>query len=86
MLCFEDKLVALALARVLEQIYEADFEESSYGCRPRRTPHQALDQLGRTIQQRRVNYICREDLKKHQARSDEPPETIIFCNFIATPE
>src|SRR5262245_19950850 len=51
-LSFEDKLVELALVRVMEQIYEADFCQSSYGYRPARTQHQALDQLGRTIQQR----------------------------------
>jgi RNA-directed DNA polymerase len=63
MLCFEDKLVALALAEVLEQIYEADFSESSYGYRPGRTQHQALDRLGRTIQQRKVNYVVEADIK-----------------------
>ena len=60
---FEDKLVQLALVRVLEQIYEADFLNSSYGYRPEHTQHQALDQLGRTIQQRRVNYIDEADIK-----------------------
>ncbi len=62
-LCFEDKLVQLALVRVLEQIYEADFIESSYGYRPERTQHQALDQLGRTIQQLAINYIVEADIK-----------------------
>lgn len=62
-LCFEDKLVAVALVRVLEQIYEADFIESSYGYRPERTQHQALDQLGRTIQQCPVNYLVEADIK-----------------------
>jgi RNA-directed DNA polymerase len=61
--CFADKLVMLALVRVLEQIYEADFGESSYGYRPGRTQHQALDQLGRTIQQRKVSYIVEADIK-----------------------
>jgi RNA-directed DNA polymerase len=60
---FEDKLVQLALVRVLEQIFEPDFVESSYGYRPERTQHQALDQLGRTIQQRRVNFIDEADIK-----------------------
>lgn len=62
-LCFEDKLVGLGLVRVLEQIYEADFINSSYGYRPGRTQHQALDKLGRTIQQRRVNFIVEADIK-----------------------
>lgn len=62
-LCFEDKLVALALVGVLEQIYEADFTNSSYGYRPGRTQHQALDELGRTIQQRRISYVVEADIK-----------------------
>ncbi|HLA09480.1 MAG TPA: group II intron reverse transcriptase/maturase [Pyrinomonadaceae bacterium] len=62
-LCFEDKLAQLALGRVMEQIYEADFIEGSYGYRPGRTQHQALDELGRTIQQRRVSYIVEADIK-----------------------
>ena len=62
-LCFEDKLVGLALTRVLEQIYETDFLESSYGYRPGRTQHQALDQLGRTIQQQKVSFIVEADIK-----------------------
>lgn len=63
MLCFEDKLVEVALGRVLEQIYEADFVESSYGYRPGRRQHQALDQLGRTIQQQKVSYVVEADIK-----------------------
>ncbi len=41
MLCFEDQLVKVALARVLEQIYEADFLESCLGIGPvaHRTRH-----------------------------------------------
>ena len=62
-LCFEDKLVGMALTRVLEQIYEADFLESSYGYRPGRRQHQALDQLGQTIQQRKVSFIVEADIK-----------------------
>jgi RNA-directed DNA polymerase len=61
--CFEDKLVQMAVMRVLEQIYEVDFRESSYGYRPGRTQHQALDRLGRTIQQRKVSYVVEADIK-----------------------
>lgn len=60
---FEDKLVQKALMRVLEQIYEEDFEESSYGYRPGRTQHQALGRLGRTIQQKQVSYVVEADIK-----------------------
>jgi len=60
---FEDKLVQKALSRVLEQIYEADFLDCSYGYRPRRTQHQALAKLGQTIQGRKVNYVVDADIK-----------------------
>lgn len=60
---FEDKVVQMALTRVLEQIYEADFIEGSFGYRPGRTQHDALDELGRTIQQRKVAYIVEADIK-----------------------
>jgi RNA-directed DNA polymerase len=61
--CFEDKLVQRAVARVLEQIYEADFLDSSYGYRPGRTCHQALDELGRTIQRKKVSYVVEADIR-----------------------
>ena len=60
---FEDKLVELAIKRVLEPIYEVQFEDSSYGYRPGRSQHQCLDDLGRTIQQCRVNYIVEADIR-----------------------
>jgi group II intron reverse transcriptase/maturase len=60
---FEDKLVELALKRVLEPIYETIFETSSYGYRPGCSQHGCLDALGRTIQQRRVNHVVEADIK-----------------------
>lgn len=61
--CFEDKIVQKALARVLEQIYEADFLECSHGYRPGRTQHQALKKLGQTIQRRKVSWVVDADIK-----------------------
>jgi group II intron reverse transcriptase/maturase len=61
--CFEDKVVELAVKRVLEQIYEEAFEESSYGYRPGRSQHGCLDELGRTIQQRQVSHIVESDIR-----------------------
>ncbi|MFB1490396.1 MAG: reverse transcriptase domain-containing protein [Thiocapsa sp. C3-sup] len=61
--CFEDKLVELALKRVLEPIYEVQFEDSSYGYRPGRSQHQCLDDLGRVLQQSRVNYVVEADIR-----------------------
>ncbi len=60
---FEDKLVELATKRVLEPIYEADFEDCSYGYRPGRSQHQCLDKLGRTIQQERINHVVEADVR-----------------------
>jgi RNA-directed DNA polymerase len=61
--CFEDKLVELAVKVVLEPIYEEVFEDSSYGYRPGRRQHQCLDELGRTIQQRKVSHIAEADIR-----------------------
>ena len=61
--CFEDKLVELALKRVLEPIYEPIFEASSYGYRPGCSQHGCLDTLGRTIQQKRVSHVVEADIK-----------------------
>jgi retron-type reverse transcriptase len=61
--CFEDKIVELAVKRVLEPIYETVFEDSSYGYRPGRNQHTCLDALGRTMQQERVSYVVEADIK-----------------------
>jgi retron-type reverse transcriptase len=59
----EDKIVEEATRRTLEQIYEAVFEDSSYGYRPGSNQHKCLDALGRTIQQKRVSYVVEADIK-----------------------
>src|SRR3982075_4210034 len=41
----EDKVVQQAVVTILNQIYEVDFKGFSYGFRPGRSPHQALDAL-----------------------------------------
>jgi RNA-directed DNA polymerase len=61
--CLEDKIVEAATKRTLEPIYEAVFEDSSYGYRPGRSPHQCLDALGRTIQQKKVNHVVEADIR-----------------------
>ena len=61
--CFEDKLVELAVKRVLEPIYEVQFEDSSHGYRPGCSQHRCLDELGRTIQRKRVNHVVEADIR-----------------------
>ena len=59
----EDKIVETATKRTLEPIYEAVFEDSSYGYRPGSSPHKCVDDLGRTIQQRKVNHVVEADIR-----------------------
>jgi group II intron reverse transcriptase/maturase len=61
--CFEDKLVQLALVRVLEEIYEADFLDCSYGYRAGRSQHQVVDRVGRVIQRGKVSYVAEADIE-----------------------
>jgi hypothetical protein len=59
----EDKIVQQAVVTVLNGIYEADFRGFSYGFRPGRNPHQALDALNAGLQKKRVNWILDADIK-----------------------
>jgi RNA-directed DNA polymerase len=58
----EDKIVQRATATVLNCIYEEDFLGFSYGFRPKRGQHDALDALVVGIKSRRVNFIFDADL------------------------
>ena len=59
----EDKIVQQAVVTVLNEIYEADFLGFSYGFRPGRSPHRALDALSVGIVRRRVNWILDADIR-----------------------
>ena len=59
----EDKIVQRATAAVLNAIYEEDFLGFSYGFRPRRGAHDALDALVVAIERRRVNFIVDADIR-----------------------
>jgi RNA-directed DNA polymerase len=59
----EDKIVQRAVAEVLNAIYEADFRGFSYGFRPGRRPHDALDALAAGIYRRRVNWVLDADIR-----------------------
>jgi group II intron reverse transcriptase/maturase len=59
----EDKLVQQAVVTILNQIYEVDFKGFSYGFRPGRSPHQALDALYVGIQGKRVNWVLDADIR-----------------------
>jgi RNA-directed DNA polymerase len=59
----EDKLLQRAVVEVLNAIYEADFVGFSYGFRPGRRPHDALDALAVGIEKRKVNWILDADIR-----------------------
>ena len=59
----EDKIVQGAVAMVLSAIYEVDFLGFSYGFRPRRGQHDALDALVAGIDSRKVNWILDADIR-----------------------
>jgi group II intron reverse transcriptase/maturase len=60
----EDKVVQQALTTILQQIYEVDFLGFSYGARPGRSQHQALDAVYVAISQRKVSWVLDADLRK----------------------
>jgi RNA-directed DNA polymerase len=59
----EDKIVQRATAAVLNAIYEEDFLGYSYGFRPGRDAHDAMDALVVGIERRKVNYIVDADIR-----------------------
>jgi RNA-directed DNA polymerase len=59
----EDKIVQQAVVTILNQIYEIDFRGFSYGFRPGRSPHQALDALNVGIFRKRVNWVLDADIR-----------------------
>ena len=59
----EDKLVQRALVEVLNAIYETDFLGFSYGFRPGRSQHNALDALYTGVLTRKVNWVLEVDIR-----------------------
>jgi group II intron reverse transcriptase/maturase len=59
----EDKIVQKGIAWILEAIYEADFLDCSYGFRPGRDCHQAINAVDKIIMRKRVNYVIEADIR-----------------------
>src|ERR1700678_3503479 len=59
----EDKIVQRATVEVLNAIYETDFLDFSYGFRPGRSQHQALDALYTGLLTRKVNWVLDVDIR-----------------------
>jgi RNA-directed DNA polymerase len=61
----EDKVVQRAVVEILNAIYESDFVGFSYGFRPGRGPHDALDALSTGIRRRKVNWVLDADIRTY---------------------
>lgn len=59
----EDKIVQRAVVEVLNAIYETDFLGFSYGFRPGRSPHYALDALAAGTERKKVNWVLDADIR-----------------------
>lgn len=60
---YEDKLVQAKMAEILNIIFERYFKDFSYGFRPNRSCHQAIDKIDKTIMHEKVNFIVEADIK-----------------------
>jgi group II intron reverse transcriptase/maturase len=74
--CIRDRVVQGALKLILEAIFEADFCPSSYGYRPRRSPHRALAEVRRSVLRRMstvidVDLSCYFDTIRHSVLLDK---------------
>jgi len=61
----EDKIVQSAVAELLSIIYEVDFLGFSYGFRPGRNPHMALDALHTALMSQRVYWVLDADIRSY---------------------
>jgi len=59
----ENKIVESGISRILQSIYERDFLGCSYGFRPKKNTHQALNQIDTIIMTKPVNHIVEADIK-----------------------
>src|ERR1700723_4033081 len=59
----EDKIVQHAVVTILNHIYEEDFLDFSYGFRPGRSQHKALDALSYALLKKKVNYVLDADIR-----------------------
>ena len=61
----EDKIVQAAAVRLLNSIYEVDFLDCSYGSRPGRDAHQALDEINRALYRESITHVLELDIKTY---------------------
>jgi group II intron reverse transcriptase/maturase len=67
----EDKILQRAVVEVLNAVYEEDFLGFSYGFRPGRSPHNALDALSVGITSKKVNWVLDADIRSFFTQIDQ---------------
>lgn len=60
----EDKIVQLAVKKLLEAIYEQDFLKCSYGFRPNLSCHSVIKALNEVVMKKPINYVVEVDIRK----------------------
>jgi RNA-directed DNA polymerase len=73
----EDKIVQMAIKKILEAIFEQDFIDVSYGFRPNRSCHDALDKVDKILMTKPINYVVDMDVAKFFDTVDH--ETLLKC-------
>ena len=60
---YEDKIVQMAMAKIITAVFESQFEENMYGFRENKSCHEAINDLIRTIQKEKISYVVEADIK-----------------------
>jgi retron-type reverse transcriptase len=67
---FEDKILQRAVAMVLEAVYEQDFLDCSYGFRPKRSAHQAIRSLWKSLMEMGGGWVLEADIEGYYDNLD----------------
>jgi RNA-directed DNA polymerase len=81
----EDKVVQGAVVTLLSPIYEAEFLDNSYGFRPGRSQHQALEAIDRMLYRGKVNWVIDADIKSYFDTIDHEKLMEMLAHRIADP-
>ena len=74
---FEDKIVQLAVKKIVEAIFEPKFTNNMFGFRPNRSCHDCLKYLNKCIEKEQVNYVLDADIRGYFDNINH--DTIIKC-------
>ena len=80
-----DRLLQRAVARILEAVFEADFLDCSFGFRPGRNPHHALQAFWRQVVTGKVSHVFETDIRSYFTRIDHQWLRRMVAHRIADP-